>query len=421
MKKILFFSAFLWTNAVCAQENNYAFSLFGTLGYAITNQPYRYVHVDERGTLAQTSRIGGQLDAQFNPQWSATLQAELQPSTYKENRYHPRLSWAFLSYRPDNHWTLRLGKLRIPLLMNTENMSVGVSFVQQQLPIELYYASPVYDVTGLSLAYNYNAYWWENYLGYANGHQRIFFRGGFPENLQPNVAYFMPLQALVAGSTLTWQNLENDTRIRARLFYASARKRGSHSKVWAKEPSRFVEYAPGEFSYIPLAGFDGGKVSNRIRLLFLTFGMTWDLGDDYFLMAEAVKRLGLNVNNGMDSSALYVHLNKRLGKWTPYVSLAALFASNKTRHYLHQMAKPTGSAFLDNMNLSSADNLLASHQYSFALGTSFDLSHNQRIKAEWLYTKIGDSSAMVSAKNTQKYTHKAVQMFGVSYNFLFDF
>ncbi len=173
----------------------YSLALFGTAGYSITDQPYRYVRADEHGTFRQLSRIGVQVDAQFSPTLSATIQGELAPSTYKDHRYHPRLSWAFLTYRPDNHWTLRLGKVRIPMLMLAENIPVGASYARAQLPYEIFATAPVYDLVGTNIGYtwelqNNKALTLEGYAGFTQSHLRIFYRGGIPSVIPENSAYY---------------------------------------------------------------------------------------------------------------------------------------------------------------------------------------------------------------------------------------
>ena len=403
----------------------YAISLFGTAGYSNTNRPYRYIRTDEHGAWRNLSRAGVQLDVQFSPQWSATIQGEIAPSTYKDNRYHPRLSWAFLTFRPDNHWTLRAGKVRIPLMMNAENMPAAITYVQTNLPVEIYSTSPAHDMIGANLGYTWNlenkqALTLEGYAGYTASFLRVFYRGGVlqivPENTPVYLAYDTPLW----GTSLFWQDIEKDRSVRFKLFYAPMKtKRGG--KSWAKDPSRFTEYAPGKYVYIPVSGFDNVKAYERQKLIFATLGVNWHLGNDFYFVGESVYRHSLNTNSGANSSSLYFLLHKRLGRFIPYVSVAGIQPDKKIRHYLKAMNEPTGNALFDRMNMSSADNLLAMQQWSAALGTAYDIDSRQRLKLEWLYTKVYNASFMVTARSDQAFQHKAINMLSLSYNFMFDF
>lgn len=406
-------------------QPTYALSLFGTAGYSITDRPYRYMRADNRGSFRQLSRIGVQADVQFSPQWSATIQAELAPSTYKDNRYHPRLSWAFLSFRPDNNWVFRAGKLRIPLMTNAENMPAAITYVQANLPYEIYGTSPAMDTVGASLGYTWNfdnkqTLNWEGYVGYTSFYIRVFSRGGMPGFVPENTAIYTPYDTPLYGTSVYWQDLEQDRHVRAKLFYApiTARQEGV---TWAKDPSRFMEYAPGKYVYIPIAGYDNVRTYERQKIVFATLGVNWHLGREFYFVGESVYRRSLNTNSGVNTSSLYFLLHKRFGRWTPYVSIAGIRPSRKVRNYLKEMNEPTGSPFLDRLNMSSADNLVAMQQWSAALGTSYDIDVNQRIKLEWLHAKISNASTTVTARYDQPFAHKAINMLSLSYNFMFDF
>lgn len=401
---------------------SYSVSVFGTLGYSITDQPYRYIRADEHGAFRNLSRIGLQTDVQLSPQWSATVQGELAPSIYKDNRYHPHLSWAFLTFRPDNNWVLRAGKLRIPLMMNAENMPAAITYVQTNLPVEIYATSQAYDTVGFNLGYTWNlqqgrqAMTWEGYAGYTASYLRIFYRGGVRGFVPENTAVYMPYDTPLYGTSLLWQDFENDRQVRAKFFYAPIKLRDG--RTWAKEPSRFVEYDSGKYAYLPVSGYDNVA---RQKIIFATLGVNWHLGNEFYWVGESVFRRSLNTQNGVDSFSLYFLLHKRFGRWIPYVSVAGILPSRKVRNYLKEMNAPTGSVLLDKMNMSSADNLLAMEQWSAALGTAYDIDSHQRLKLEWLYTKVENASFMVTARADQPFQHKGINMLSLSYNFMLDF
>src|SRR3990167_2590257 len=54
---------------------------FGTLGYAVSDQPYNYQRfIDDGGTFKRDTVLGGQLDSKFSAELSATVQAKVAPS-----------------------------------------------------------------------------------------------------------------------------------------------------------------------------------------------------------------------------------------------------------------------------------------------------------------------------------------------------
>ena len=122
---------------------------FGTVGYAISDQQAPYLrYIDKGGTFRADSLVGLQGEAQFDPRWGATLQVVASAPRYKEDGLSAQVRWAFASYRPDNDWLLRVGRLRPPVLINTQNAEVGVTYGQARLPAEVYSLSPIYDIDG---------------------------------------------------------------------------------------------------------------------------------------------------------------------------------------------------------------------------------------------------------------------------------
>lgn len=105
---------------------DWSLSGFATVGHVVSDRDWRWRRfVDEGGTLWRDTIVGGQLDARLSPSWSATLQLTLAPSNRHERQWSVEAAWAFLSWRPDNDWLLRLGKQRVPIFLNAENRDVG--------------------------------------------------------------------------------------------------------------------------------------------------------------------------------------------------------------------------------------------------------------------------------------------------------
>ena len=103
-----------------------AWSGFGTVGYAQSDQPVNYQRfIDEKGSFKRDSVLGAQVDARFSQQWGATVQVKAAPSDHSDSQWQASLAWAFVSWRPSDDWLIRAGKLRLPFMLNTENADVG--------------------------------------------------------------------------------------------------------------------------------------------------------------------------------------------------------------------------------------------------------------------------------------------------------
>ena len=76
---------------------------------------------------------------------SRRLQAR--PRT-RDDGAEAKIRWAFISFRPDNDWLFRVGRVRPPFGIHFQNAEVGVTYDQVRLPQEVYSFRPVYDFDG---------------------------------------------------------------------------------------------------------------------------------------------------------------------------------------------------------------------------------------------------------------------------------
>ncbi len=306
---LIFFLATAVNNDVIAIEgDNYSLSIFGTAGYAISDQPYSYDKINEHGTFDQDSKLGIQLDYQFNNKFSATVQAKLAPANDKDNRWRPELSWAFLSYRPSDDLLLRIGKLRIPSLLYTENMDVGMSYESAaRLPIEVYKSSSIYDFWGISSSKSFelasgNSIVWDAYIGYAQFKDRTWVNDSLP-NVAKYGANYTGLRAKAIGTVVSWNSEDLQNTLRFGLHYASARRRDG--KLVQKTPHRIN--TPYGYYYNLDASLPGqGK--KDLQILFFTLGARWHLGNEFYFISEAVHRTAIGVKNGYDSNSFSLNL-----------------------------------------------------------------------------------------------------------------
>jgi hypothetical protein len=106
----------------------------------------------------------------------------------------------------------------------------------------------------------------------------------------------------------------------------------------------------------------------------------------------------LDTDHGSDSRAGYLALFRRIGSFTPYVSLARERSSDGLLEW-HRRLTNTGLPSHSGMDqLIAADRMAAEAMYCFdqrsvALGVSYALSPTAKIKAEWLRTDVGAVSA----------------------------
>lgn len=400
------------------------FSGYGTLGYSRSDQPYAYQRfIDDKGTFNRDSLFGVQMDAEFTPRWSATVQARLGPSDNHDSQWKPTVAWAFVSWRPDNDWLLRAGKLRIPGYLNSENMDIGTTFDYARLPVEMYSISPTLDFIGTS----FNKMWGldkgdislEGYMGKSAIEARGYLRDGVP-GLLPSGAFFAPVDIDARGLVLGYRHSRNIFQVGLHRGTVT-RKDG---QLW---PAYWQEINVGGVGFYNLQpGLFGLPGRDNFTLSILSLGADVGLGNDVRLATEyAVRRVVSSLDGGLSSSGGYISLRKSIGSWTPYVYYARLRTADDMLA-LYQRLNSTmippvfpGAAFINSTQKAGADFLQAYDQHTWALGASYALSPTQKIKAEWQRTGIGITSNLVDGLPGNNINHQNINVFSLSYNFAF--
>ena len=227
LKAVMFASFLLLIQVADAAE--LSLSGFGTAGYAISDKEYSYQRfIDNNGTIRRDTVFGVQADVKFNELFSMTLQGKFAPSEKDDKDWEPVLSWAFLSYRPTNDWLFRLGKLRVPLYLNSENLDVGITYNMALLPAEMYSLSPVNNFIGASFSKiwspDFGDILLDGYWGKTPFYWRVYMRddatmlGGMPQG-----ANFWPMDMESAGLVINFQR--NTSVFRIGIHYATTEMR----------------------------------------------------------------------------------------------------------------------------------------------------------------------------------------------------
>src|SRR3990167_9061338 len=100
--------------------------------------------------LAESS-VGVQLDMNPTGKWGGTVQL-LGKDTVADN-WSDAVSWAFLRYRFNPDWTLRVGRIGIDQYMLSEYRYVGFSYLWSRPPMEFYTLASFGFFDGLDLAW----------------------------------------------------------------------------------------------------------------------------------------------------------------------------------------------------------------------------------------------------------------------------
>lgn len=110
---------------------------FATVGYAQSDQDFHYLRWVDGGTFNSETIAGVQLDAQFSPRWSVTVQIQTEPAHDHDSRWQLEPSLSFVAWRPADGWLLRAGKFRLPAYMYSEILYVGAAHDLVRMPQEM--------------------------------------------------------------------------------------------------------------------------------------------------------------------------------------------------------------------------------------------------------------------------------------------
>ena len=411
----LIFTTLGWSVATAA---DYALTGFGTAGYAVSDENFRYLrYINNGGTLKADSLIGLQGEVTFAPQWGATVQVVASAPRTRDDGYETQVRWAFASYRPNNEWLFRLGRLRPPVLINTQNAEVGVTFDQARLPVEVYSLSPVYDIDGAAFTRTWTL---ENseinldgYFGKSNIKQRTPYQRDATQTFIPD--QYFPEKVNFMGLVLT--HASGPLLLRGGLHRATLK--ADEGRQFVDDPSPVSFPAPPPFGgilYVP------GATTEKITVTAVTIGADWHPGA-WKISAEFGRRSVSGTKMGPASNSGYVTVTRPTGKWAPYATFARLISTQDTRKYyqdLNSTPVPLGAQgpplFLPSTYHGVfADAIYLYDQYSVMLGASYDLSATSKLKFEMMRTTVGIASAFIDGD----VHHKSFHVFSMSYNFVF--
>ncbi len=386
---------------------------FGTLGYAVTDRDLQYLrYIDDRGTFKADSLLGVQGEVRFTPQWSATLQAVASAPRDTDEGMEAKVRWAFVGFRPSNDWLIRLGRVRPPVFLHTQNSEVGVTYDAVRLPAEVYSLSPVYDVDGVAInkawilgadtEVNAEAYW-----GKTDADFRIHYRRNPPAN-------FVRQRVTARGGVVSFQTGALSLRTGFHLLRIGTRGSEQHLRGFDAVPV----HAPAPFGgilYVPQLG-------DEIDLRAFTLSADWN-PNGWRVTAEFGHLSTPDSDVLANNRAGYVSVARQVGSWTPYASYARLLSPSKALDTFRQLfgapvplaaQGPPGNVPA-NFHRVLADSVNVNDQYSVMLGAAYSLSPTMKLKVEWMRTRVGLVSNLVDGDVRDK----SFNVFSVAYSAAF--
>jgi hypothetical protein len=142
-------------------DPTFSFNGFGTLGAAHSserNADFTSSLLKPNGTGASRnwspdvdSRIAGQVTANLTPRLTAVLQVIAEQRYHKP--YQPEVEWANIKYQLTPDFSVRAGRIALPIFLNADYRKVGYALAWARTPSELYSLIPVTHSDGVDASF----------------------------------------------------------------------------------------------------------------------------------------------------------------------------------------------------------------------------------------------------------------------------
>lgn len=326
------------------------------------------------------TRFATQVNVNFTDELSVVVQAL---SQYQADRtFAPKIEWANIKYAFTPEFSARVGRIALPTFMLSDSRLVGYANAWVRPPIEVYQVSSITSNDGMDISFSKAT-------------------GGLRNTVQ---AFYGTSEADLPEGGVEADSIWG-ANYHGEVGNASFRVSYIAMDLDINVPS--VEPLLGGFSTLgaALSGFGFTSAGNQalslaekyklddMNLSFLSLGGTYDSGN-WFVMAEAIDFGGDGLLS--DTRAGYVSGGVRLGKFTPYATIAKLDADIDFDSGVSTTGLPgafvPGVAAL-NAGLNMSQNQFVGSQDSASLGVRWDFMSSFALKAQYDYINLGDNSA----------------------------
>jgi len=381
------------TFALESSGPSYSFNGFGTLGAVYSDedqadfvsswvlQPNGAGHTSEWHTGIDT-KLGGQVNAQFNEQFSAVLQVVVERQ--EDNAWTPAIEWANIQYQLNDNFSFRLGRTVLAAFMVSDTRLVGYANPWIRGPQELYQIVPITNLDGLDAIYTLDFGDWRNSL---------------------QLTFGQTDQDLITDGELRGRDgfmfsntLEYDYAT-FRLAYLAA-----HIDLDTPESNALLNAYDnlGEaLAFIPGQGDAAGQASGMSGRYALSdapvevysAGLRLEPGN-WLFMTEWARVTEVNALSKAD--AWYATLGYRFSSVTPYLTIAEVNGDTPQEPGVTTSGMPAPlAAGTDALN-SGLNQFLsqASHaQKSITLGIRWDFISNAALKLQYQHIELDEKSA----------------------------
>ena len=395
--------------ALGQEAPRFTFGGYGTLGVVHSSNGHADYLVDafkpdgpgytHRWSPDVDSRLGLQASAAFGSRLSAVVQVLAQQR--HDDTYTPVVEWANVKYEVTPDFSVRAGRVVLPIFMVTDSRRIGYANPWVRPPVEMYSLVPVTTNDGVDASYRLRA-------GEATATLQL--TAGRSSSDFPSSSGFeagtAEARKLLAGNAVVEYGA-----LTTRVSYGNARL-----TIEALEPffDAFRQFGPAG-----IAIADRYHVNDR-RVTFVGLGASYDPGR-WFASGEWAE---FNTRSIVGKKrSWYVTGGARLGKFTPYATYARVDSEGDiTDPGLPLAGLPPQLAPLA-FGLNAALNMqlgAAPQQETISVGARWDFLRNAALKLQYDHVRLDEESRGTFGNIQPGFrTGSTVRLFSIAVDFVF--
>jgi hypothetical protein len=364
--------------AIDTSNPNFRINGFSTLGLTYADNPTFGVRDDvgqegifNEWSLKPNSRIGLQLNYQYSPRIKAGLQL-IAKDHYEGGPLHDALHWAYVDFKLNSMFELRVGRMGQDLFMLSDYRNVGFAQLWAHAPIEFYGQLTTEYKDGLQLRLVKDAFGGQFFgqlsLTKANASS---LRSG---NLQSFGFDFGENVDL----SLAW---ENDTWLFR--FSHSAGKASADQDLL--EPIQAILSEAVAYGWSDIAPWIDEFQIDGNQITYTSFGIKFTQSD--WLIQSEFNHIDTGSDIATNSNSAYVLIGKHINQFTPFIVGSKAWNS--------QAVLPDAPAYLSAYQTGTQAIVDTFHiaQKTLGLGLRWDVAHNVAVKAQFDRTWVKANGA----------------------------
>ena len=365
------------------EDSTWKIQGFGTIGGAYQENKEIGFRSDTRAdkssqgnfSFATDTKLGLQLDADFNNNFSVTVQGLAEQ--WDSDGGVARIEWANIKYDFTNELSLRVGRMRASTFMYSDIQNVSYAYNWVRLPQEIYSTLPFRGYEGAELNYvkQINDYTFNSKLFYGCGEDKIVTA---PES-DPSVVKLNEFKGVVLGLTA------EDFKIR--VSYSQAYMTFENTRVDSFFDRSLPPQAQETFNNLR------HKYQIDKKLVeFYSLGASYDY-ENFSIVGEYIQLQ--NQSMMPNTTAAYISLAYQIDTFTPYVTVAQ---SDRESNYDNDLyvANPGADPILNmynglNSGFQQIVKELSYAQKSKSVGLRYDFLDNAAAKIQYDYIEVDEN------------------------------